>query len=115
MPFQEKTRMQGRQKLAYQVLYEGVSVSQAAREAGVSRVTAHEWVGRAQREGIAQMQEYSRRPHHSPRVTRQTQKAREQALALKAKRPAWGAKKLNAFLWPPDRGQALVCVRSVDR
>ena len=67
MPFQEKTRMQGRQKLAHQVLHEGVSVSQAAREAGVSRVTAHAWIERARREGVVGMQEYSRRPHHSPR------------------------------------------------
>jgi len=48
--------MQERQKLAVRVLCEGISVAQAAREAGVSRVTAHEWLGRARREGIAGMQ-----------------------------------------------------------
>jgi transposase InsO family protein len=115
MPFQEKTRMQERQKMTYQVLYQGVSISQAAREAGVSRVTAHAWVERARRDGVAGMQEYSRRPHHSPSVTPVLQVAREQVLQLKAKRPAWGAKKLHASLWPPDLGAAPVCVRSVDR
>lgn len=120
MPFQERTRMQGRQKLAYCVLHEGVSVAQAAREAGVSRVTAYEWLGRARRDGIAEMQEYSRRPHHSPHVTDKLQEAREQVLQLKAQRPAWGAKKLHAFLWPPVESAAPVCVapvcvRTVDR
>lgn len=115
MPFQETTRMQERQKLAVQVLREGVSVAQAAREARVSRVTAYEWLGRARREGVAQMQERSRRPHHSPRVSEAIQAAREQVLELKAQRPAWGAKKLHAYLWPGEQMEPPVCVRSVDR
>ena len=66
MPFQETTRMRERQKLAVRVQHEGVSVAQAAREAGVSRITAHAWLGRAKRDGIAQMRELSRRPHTLP-------------------------------------------------
>jgi len=67
------------------------------------------------------MQEYSRRPHTLPGATPTLEQAREQVLELKAKRPAWGAKKLHAFLWPPDRcavserSVAPVCVRTVDR
>ena len=52
MPFQETTRMRERQKLAVRVLHEGVSVAQAAREAGVCRTTAHAWLGRAKRDGM---------------------------------------------------------------
>lgn len=118
--------MQERQRLAIRVLHDGISVAQAAREAGVSRTTAHEWLRRAQRDGIAQMRELSRRPHTLPSVTLCIQEAREQVLALKATRPAWGAKKLHAYLWPPDnrtanlgtappQSQAPVCIRTVDR
>ena len=64
-----------------------MSVAQAAREAGVSRVTAHAWIERARLEGVAAMQEYSRRPDHSPRVTPELRDAREQVLALKTRRP----------------------------
>lgn len=115
MPFQETTRMRERQKLAVRVLHEGVSVAQAAREAGVSRTTAHAWLGRAKRDGIAQMRELSRRPHTLPSATPTLQAAREQVLALKTQRPAWGAKKLHARLWPPNNGAAPVCIRTVDR
>ncbi len=115
MPFQETTRMQERQRLAVRVLHEVVSVAQAAREAGVSRTTAHEWLGRAGRDGIGQLHELSRRPHSVPSVTPTLQAARVQVLELKAKRPAWGAKKLHARLWPPDTDTAPVCIRTVDR
>lgn len=112
--------MQERQRLAVRVLHEGVSVAQAAREAGVSRTTAHQWLGRARRDGIGQMRELSRRPRTLPSVTPSLQAAREQVLELKANRPAWGAKKLHARLWPPDTGvapkaTAPVCIRTVDR
>src|SRR4051812_19557842 len=100
MPFEETTRMQERQKLAYRVLAEGVSVAAAAREAGVSRPTAYLWLERAERDGIANVEELSRRPHGSPQRTSSMSEARCQVLALKKARPSWGAKKLHQKLWP---------------
>lgn len=50
MCFFEVTKMDQRRALAYRVLSDGCSVSQAAREFGVSRPTARLWVGRARQD-----------------------------------------------------------------
>lgn len=102
--------MQSRQKLAYLVLVEGVSVSQACRELGVSRPTGHLWLERARELGIAEMVEISKRPRNIPRSTGEDIQAK--LLALKAERPRWGAKKLLAKLWPEA---APICLRTADR
>lgn len=121
MPFQESTRMQGRQQLAHRVLVEGISVAQASREAGVSRPTAYLWLERATRDGIPFLHEHSRRPHGRPHLTDVAEEARRRVLELKARRPAWGAKKLHQKLWPQEGGHDVsleappVCVRTVDR
>lgn len=104
--------MQGRQKLASLVLWEGMSIAAAARECGVSRATAHLWVKRAREEGISELQERSRRPEQVRSPTSQV--IVEQVLAAKCEKPRWGAKKLHQKLWPsPD--SAPICVRTVDR
>jgi transposase InsO family protein len=112
MPFREVTRMQNRRELAVMVLSGQASITQASRVFGVSRPTAYLWVERAREQGLAFLSEESRRPHH---IVRSTAKETEAAvLAQKAARPAWGAKKIHATLWP-DRKQAPICVRTVDR
>ena len=116
MPFQETSRMHERQKLIYRVLRDGVSVALAAREAGVSRPTAYLWLDRAERDGLANVEELSRRPHESPQRTPSMGEARNEVLALKKERPAWGAKKLHQKLWSPGGCSAApVCVRTIDR
>jgi transposase InsO family protein len=114
MPFQEITRMQRRQKLALMVISGELNLSQAAREFGVSRPTAYKWVRRAHQMGIGNLAEQSRSPLRQPRHTER--RVVEQILAAKRTYPRWGAKKLHAFLWPPDGPEeAPVCVRTVDR
>ncbi|MFN7171542.1 MAG: integrase core domain-containing protein [Fimbriimonadaceae bacterium] len=89
--------MDQRRGLARLVIEEGVSLSEAARRFGVSRVTAGLWVSRAKEVGLAELHEKSRRPHTSPGATSQEHVAR--LLAAKQKRPYWGAKKLLVWLW----------------
>ena len=114
MPFQQMSKNQQRQKLAYRVLCEHLSVAQAAREMGVSRQSAHLWVARAKEVGVQNLAEASRRPRH---IARQTPEQIEAAvLEKKGAHPAWGAKKIHALLWPPGpQSSAPVCVRTVDR
>jgi transposase InsO family protein len=106
--------MQRRQKMVEQVLGQGMSISAAARAAGVSRQSASLWVARAREQGIAHLSEASRRPHRvrpgvSPEVERQV-------LLFQSQHPAWGAKKLHAGLWPPEAQQAPpLCARTVGR
>jgi transposase InsO family protein len=110
MPFQEMSKKQGRQQLAWRVLEGGQSITTAAQEAGVSRQTATYWVNRARQEGITDLSERSRAPHTCPTATAQA--IVDQVLALKKAHPTWGAKKIHAFVWP---AKAPICVRTVDR
>ena len=114
MAFKERTRMQERQKMVEQVLDQGLSISAAAKTAGVSRQTASLWVARARESGVAQLSEVSRRPHTlRPGVGAEIE---QQVLQMAAKHRAWGAKKLHGALWPPDEpGRAPICARSVGR
>jgi len=111
VPFSTSSLMDSRRRLASRVLVDGISLSQAAREAGVSRTTARLWVDRARSEGIAQMTALSRRPSVSPRRTELS--VVEQILAFRSRHPSWGARKLLAVLWPA--GDAPVCERTAER
>ena len=111
MPFLEQSKMDGRRRLASLVLDSGWSVSGAAREMGVSRQTAHEWVERAKQMGLAGMDVRSRRPKHIARLTPDDITAA--VLAIAEQYPAWGPKTLYALLWP--KGEAPVCERTVAR
>lgn len=105
--------MDSRRWLAGQVLECGVSVSAAAREAGVSRTTAYLWVGRARASGMVEMGELSRRPHRQPNAS--PEEVRSAVMAAASSHPAWGADILHSLLWPPETGPAPVCVRTVAR
>jgi transposase InsO family protein len=87
-----------------------LTVSQAAREYGVSRNTVRLWLERSGEGTLSELAERSRRPHSIPRATDEELEFR--ILELKAKRPAWGAKKIVAKLWP--EGPPL-SVRTADR
>lgn len=103
--------MDSRKRLVSQVVDGGLSVSAAAREAKVSRQTAHLWLDRAREEGLGQMSERSRRPKRSPRLSEAA--VVEQVLGIASEHPYWGPSKLHALLWP--QGQAAVCERTVAR
>jgi transposase InsO family protein len=66
------------------------------RHFGIAPATAYKWLGRYAAEGVAGLQNRSRRPRHSPS---RTPVAIEQAvLALRAQYPAWGGRKLRVLL-----------------
>lgn len=110
MPFAEVSKVQERQKLIYRIEVCGVTVSEAAREAGVSRKTAYKWLRRAAAAGIAGLEERTRRPQRCP--SKAPVFVQDLVLAEKAKYPEWGAKKIVHSIWGRE---APVCVRTVDR
>lgn len=112
MPFHEVSKMQQRKRMIHRVLHQQCSISQAAQEAGVSRMTVYAWLAKAQRDGLEHLAEASRRPQHSPAATDATLVA--VVLACKQRFPAWGAKKIHSHLWP-EPAQAPVARRTVDR
>lgn len=112
MPFHEDSKMQQRKRMVHRVLHEQCSVSRAAREAGVSRVTAYAWLDRARRDGLEQLAEESRRPLRSPAAVDESIVLA--VLECKRQFPDFGAKKIHHRLWT-SHGPAPVALRTVDR
>ena len=110
MPFQELSKMDVVRQMVFRVRVGQVSVSEASREYGVSRNTVRFWLKRSLEVPLEELSEVSKRPH---RIWRSTdEEAQLRILELKAKKPAWGAKKIVASLWPEDPP---LCVRTADR
>lgn len=77
------------------------SVSELARQYGVSRKTVHKWIRRFKENGAAGLEELSRAPHQHPNALSQEMEVR--ILEWKAKKPSWGAPKIHSKLWDlPD-------------
>jgi transposase InsO family protein len=74
----------------------GECLSSLCREYGISRPTGYVWLRRFSEQGVAGVEERSRRPHLSPRQTASALEAR--IVALRGQRPDWGARKLAVLL-----------------
>jgi len=74
------------------VISDGLSISQAASKAGVSRQTLHAWLARYEAEGLDGLKDRSHRPGRCPH---QMPAAVEAAvLELRRSRPYWGPRRL---------------------
>ncbi len=96
MPFESRSVMDQRRKLAYDVLAEGASLSAACRSAGVTRRTGRKWVERAREHGLDGMAELSRAPHRLP--TRTREEVELALVGLRERYPFWGPRKLTVLL-----------------
>jgi len=74
----------------------GESLSSLCREYEISRPTGYLWLKRFGEQGVAGVEEHSRRPHQSPRRTAAGIEAR--IVTLRRQRPDWGARKLAVLL-----------------
>lgn len=96
MPWAEVSVVDRRYQVI-QGLHAGVwSVSEAARQAGVSRKTLYKWLARFEEEGVAGLADRSRAPHRHPREV--AAERLEAVLALRRAHPRWGVQKLRALL-----------------
>lgn len=87
--------MESRQLLVNAVA-NGTSVSQAAREAGVSRQVAHKWLKRHREGGTDALADHSRAPQTVPGKT--PDELIERCLQVRRQNPTWGPKKVRAWL-----------------
>lgn len=106
MPWQEVSIMQLRREFL-RLVEQGGEVRPLCRRFGISPSTAYKWLARY-RAG-ADLADQSRRPHQSP--TRTQAPVEAQVLALRAKHPVWGARKLRRRLL--DQGHVMPATSTV--
>jgi len=96
MPWKERSIMSERLEFVYLALQEGANRSDLCRRFGISRETGYKWIKRFEEEGVAGLEDESRRPHTSPNRTSEEM----ERLVLKAKREhsAWGGRKVRTLL-----------------
>lgn len=87
--------MSAREALVFDV-NKGMSVAEAAAAHGVARSCAYKWLARYETEGMAGLQQRSRRPELSPR--RVAQELVDELVKLKKRHPDYGPAKLVPML-----------------
>uniref|UniRef100_UPI001479203A helix-turn-helix domain-containing protein n=1 Tax=Vogesella mureinivorans TaxID=657276 RepID=UPI001479203A len=90
MPWQEVSAVELRKEFVSLASQEGANVRALCRRFGISPGTGYKWLERARRG--EPLEDYSRRPRHSP--SRSSQALESQVIALRQAHPAWGARKL---------------------
>ncbi|MBC7223403.1 MAG: IS481 family transposase [Anaerolineae bacterium] len=96
MPWKEQSTMSLRREVVEQMLQEGTNVSALCRRYGICRKTAYKWLRRYREGGWEALQDLPRRPRESPHQT--PQEVEDAVLAVRQAHPAWGARKIHAFL-----------------
>ena len=100
MPWRETCAMT--ERLRFVALFEEGSSTMAAlcREFGISRKTGYQLLARYAAEGDVGLQDRSHAAHHHPHAV--SEMVEEQIVALRARHPTWGARKLRARLKMDD-------------
>ena len=96
MPWTEVSVMSQRLEFVSLAQREGNNMRELCRRFGVSPSTGYKWLRRFSDGGAAAMVDQPRRPHHSPQRT--PLEAEQVVLAVRDAHPAWGARKLRAWL-----------------
>jgi transposase InsO family protein len=96
MPFKESSVVLQRSEFCRLAGLPGVNVRDLSRRFGISPTTAYKWLGRYEAGGVAGLVDLGRRPRASPSRTPFEVEAR--VLALRARHPCWGGRKLRKLL-----------------
>ena len=72
------------------------NLSRLGAEFGIARPTGYVWLKRYREQGVAGIEEHSRRPRHSPHQT--APPVEQPIVQLRRERPDWGARKLQLLL-----------------
>jgi transposase InsO family protein len=96
MPWKEVSQMSERKGFIEQAKAEGANISALCREFGISRKTGYKWLKRERTEGVAGLDDRSRRPKNSPEVTEPIME--EHVLAVREEHQRWGGRKIRRVL-----------------
>jgi transposase InsO family protein len=102
MPFLECSIMSQREEFCRLALTPGANVRELCRRWRIGSATAYKWLARYGREGVAGLENRSRRPLTSP--ARSSAQMEDQVLAVRAEHPVWGGRKIRRVL--QDEGLA---------
>ena len=94
MVWNGKTTMELRSEFVHLASQAGANKSQLSRQFGITRKTAYRWLQRA--DAGETLQDKSRRPHGHPQDT--PKEIEKLIIKTRKKFPAWGARKLYAWL-----------------
>ena len=96
MPWEETCVMDGRMAFIVDWQRDEMTFAALCRFYGVSRKVGYKWVERFEAEGLDGLKDRSRAPHHHPNAVGEAAEAA--IVALRAKHPSWGPKKIKAWL-----------------
>jgi len=96
MPFEERSMVSLREEFCRLASAEGANIRELSRRWRISPTTAYLWLGRYLAEGVAGLENRSRRPRVSPRRTPEATEAR--VVQIRREHPAWGGRKIREVL-----------------
>jgi transposase InsO family protein len=96
MPWKEATVISERYEFVVLASQAGANIQQLCDSYGISRTTGYKWLQRWQADGVAGLEDHSRRPRHSPR--RSSDEMEALVLATRDRYPTWGGRKVRAWL-----------------
>jgi len=96
MPWRQTDPVLERTRFVLEAERSGIALSELCRRYGISRPTGYHWIRRYQAEGLAGLEDQSRRPHCSPNQT--PAEIVDELVRLRQRKPNWGPKKLLARL-----------------
>jgi transposase InsO family protein len=96
MPWKVTCAVEQRERFVEEVMEGFESLSELCRLYGISRTTGYKWLRRFEGAGRPGLEDVPRAPHRHPNQT--PEGVEETILALRDRRPYWGARKLRAIL-----------------
>src|SRR5579883_1873923 len=96
MPWNEETRMSLKKKFVSVALQKKIPFIRLCKDFKISPPCGRKWIKRYLEKGEEGLKEKSRRPHFSPYKTPEIIEL--QILEVRKRHPAWGARKIHAFL-----------------
>lgn len=96
MPWNTRDAMSLKEEFIALALHPDSNKRELCRRFGISPQTGYKWLKRYETEGLAGLQERSRRPLGSPRQT--ATPLEDEVVALRRAHPAWGGRKISHLL-----------------
>ena len=96
MPWKPMNTVDLRKEFVQQSIVSRLSFAELCSRYGVSRKTGYKWLGRYRTRGLQGLEDLSKKPHGQP--VHLNPEIEGKIVALKQKRPLWGARKLRKKL-----------------